>query len=455
MYPNLLQIEGDPKNTEITICSLFLEGWERAISGDQKIFSQVLNNTTRWDNPFVSTASEYLEGLTQFNKFFLEPSLSIFNVTKISSSDFLIDYQVSFWYPLFWRPRIIIPGTLALSIDHETFKVISVMEKWDVSLSELFLKQLPPRLWDVWHLFCSPSPEYPPKKRLQSIGRVSIEKLCKTVCLEATWTGLSAYPGPPLLNVPGFSLFGDFRTSRPNRDPFYTVLPVEVQSSKFIVKKAVGEGVENGAFQGKDGQQRSVGEVEMKKSSWIFHVPTALQPKVFDKARKETAVPLRGDSMVNTDPSDENGEDDVIDEIDYQVGLENASLMKSLSGGTLRANFTYDEFKIAEFESNQYTEYKYKIIPERVVATVDIYGDATAEKISGAVRAIQTAISSEPGKYTLKSQEASNKGESPIGLFLCNVKGCFNARGEPVMAIYEQQFQLRKTKVFLEIDIRK
>ena len=213
-----------------TVTEQFIEAWRNGLQGDQILLNTMVKPSTRWENPFVATGKELIEGLIQFSGFFGEPSLTVFNVISKSSRQIEISYHLSFWYPVGWRPRIIIPGKALVTISDDLRSIQSVQESWDVSVTDIALKQFLPRWWDVLHVFSSPSPEYPPIKTIASVGKVNFVELPKTVVVEVRWSGSAKFPGPPLLAVPGFSLFGYLKTSNPNRDPFYTSLPVEVQS---------------------------------------------------------------------------------------------------------------------------------------------------------------------------------------------------------------------------------
>ena len=107
-----------------------------------------------------------------------------------------------------WRPRIIVPGRVTLTADADNTSILSVVEEWEVTIPQIIAKQALPRLWDIWHIFSTPCPEFAPSKVLGREGRVSFVEMPPSIALEATWTGPAKYPGPPLLTIPGFSLFG-------------------------------------------------------------------------------------------------------------------------------------------------------------------------------------------------------------------------------------------------------
>eukprot|EP01041_Mallomonas_annulata_P003813 gene3813-7595_t len=418
-------------------CNKLQSGWIEGLSkGSSPQLEAMMTDNTIWDNPYVSTAPQLREGFQKFAEFFDEPALIFFNSSISGKNQLKIEYQISFWYPAPWRPRIIIPATAIITTNPDFTNIISVKEKWDVTVPDIFLKQFLPRLWDVWHVFCSPSPEYPPTKLLGSSGKVSFVEVPRTVAVEATWTGLAKFPGPPLLTVPGFSLFGELRTSRPNRDVFYTVLPIEVQSSRYT----------------------STSGIDMKRSSWIFHIPTALQSSILNKAKESHKIKI-ANSM-----GEAEGEDDLVDILDYQVGLENLDLMKRVTAGATRGDFDLNKSLLEEFSASENKEYSYKILPKRIIAQMDIFGDANSEKISEAIKLIKetivtkgSSLLNKPVKIMQSSSifqgntDGGNEGDlNQLGLQLCNIKGCFNMKAEPAMAIYEMQYKQRLTRVFLE-----
>ena len=475
------------------ITEQFIEAWRKGLQGDQILLNTLVKPSTRWENPFVATGKELSEGLAQFSSFFGEPSLTVFHViSKNSPRQIEISYHLSFWYPVGWRPRIIIPGKALVTISEDLRSIQSVSESWDVSIADIALKQFLPRWWDVLHVFSSPSPEYPPIKTIGNVGKVNFIELPETVVVEVRWSGSPKYPGPPLLAIPGFSLFGFLKTSNPNKDKFYTSLPVEVQSGmtyptwqylRYYHHALHSLGITllhsflyplltipyhpfshtlnsfPGTFYDKTNGQ------EMKQSSWTFHVPTALHDKVMSKALSETVYPLKSTEI------DLESEDDVeyIKDYQSQVNDDNLNVMNSVKKGALRGqNVQFDEQKMAEFESMERQEYRYKVQPSRIVAQVDVKGEATPEKIAEALKMIRNAVESDGKKLfnkknvTLRGKNldvgstgegiTNDKNQQPLlGLQLWGSKACFNMIGEPAMAIYEMQYSYRRTAVQVEL----
>ena len=368
----------------------------------------------------------------------------MFNVVPIDSNKIKVNYQLSFWYPIFWKPRIIIPIETYVTTTSDFKYIASVKEKWEFSFFEIVTKQFIPRLWDIWHIIQTPVPEYPPIRALSSEGKVSFVEMPPTVCIETKCVGLNRYPGPPLSIVPGFSLFGALRTSRPNRDPIYPVMPVEVQSTSFVCPKTLEP---------------------MKQSSWIFHVPTSLQDQILDKVKSGTCYAIDDNESLAEE------QDDAVDEVDYEITIQDRGLMKSVTAGILRGNFSYDEAKMSDYETNLKKDYTYKFLPKRVLAQTNVYGEIDLKKINDAVSLIKKAVASQ-GKALLggdvrivnrdtdlELKIASNSISAPsidecvpkIGLQLWDCKGCFNPKGEPAMAVYEIQYDYKLTKIFVEL----
>ena len=420
-------------------CESFVQAWREGLKGNQINLKSILSPKATWENPFVSTSTELMEGMAQFSNFLEEPSLTVFKISPITANQVEVDYHLSFWYPMAWKPRVIIPGKAIVTLSSDLTTISSVKEKWEVSIMDVFMKQVLPRFWDVWHVFCSPSPEYPPIKEIQRVGKVSFVELPQTVCMEVRWSGSSKYPGPPLLAAPSFSLFGALRTSKPKRDPFHTVLPIEVQSGKF-----------------KDAES---GE-DFKRSSWIFHVPTSLQESIMDKARAETVF-----SLIDGDLADDDEGENPEAKLDYQTQLsnDNINVMKCVTAGALRGqNVEFDNEMMRDFESKEKKEYLYKIQPARIIAQVDIKGEADPERINEALKLIRAAVESDGRKIfnkdvRMRSRDfdgSSGENSAPLlGLQLWHSKACFNMAAEPVMAIYEMQYGYRLTRVHVELEM--
>jgi len=179
--------------------STFRLAWKKALSGDASGLSSIMTEGLKWSNPVLQGASEkeFKEALGQFGGFFSEPSVQFFDRKLIDSNSMTINYQLSFWYPSPWRPRIIIPGKVTLKSRSADFKEITeVTETWDISLSEIFFNQCLPRFWDLWHSFSSPTPEYPPVKVLGTEGKVQFLELPETLVIDVQWSGLAQFPVP-------------------------------------------------------------------------------------------------------------------------------------------------------------------------------------------------------------------------------------------------------------------
>ena len=186
----------------------FTQAWKQSILGNNKDLLNLISNpdTTPWDNPFVATTKDYLDGLKSFSSFFIQPSLTIINTklltTATNTNTYELTYQLSFNYPMFWRPRIIIPATAIIAIDNNTNKMIKIKEVWNKTVLELFIQQFFPRWWDIFHLFTTPSPEYPPIKVVGKSQDVEYIEIAPTLYIEVRWQGPSDLPGPPLQAIP-------------------------------------------------------------------------------------------------------------------------------------------------------------------------------------------------------------------------------------------------------------
>jgi hypothetical protein len=218
-------------------------------------------------------------------------------------------------------------------------------------------------------------------------------------------------------------------------------MPVEIQSTTFL----------------------STNGEQMKKSSWIYHVPTSLQEKIIDKI--SICFPINDIENVIEES------DDTVDEVDFETTIQDKGLMKSVTAGTLRGNITYDEVKITEYEKFLTKDYEYKFLSKRILAQTDIYGEIDLKKINDAISLIKKAVATQ-GKILfgnniriinrdtdLESKIISKMINSPsidecnpkVGLQLWDCKGCFNPNGEPAMAVYEIQFDSKLTKIFVEL----
>ena len=435
----------------------FVEAWLKGFEGKLGPMKALMpDEQAPWVSPVANTNGDMKSQFINFADFFLEPALTIFN-RRIDENGYkiILDYQLSFWYPLPWRPRIIVPGKAIITTNTDATRVLGVSEEWETTIPKILLKQAFPRLWDIWHIFSTPGPEYPPILKLGNEGKVVFSLLPPSIALEATWTGPAKFPGPPLLTMPGFALFGELRTSRPNRDKFYCTMPVESCSDTFVDET-------NG--------------IKMKKNTFMMHVPSALHNVVAKRVETGEAFTL----LTNEQQQRRNGaaaeeQDDEAYTSDVQVGisdeklsnLENISLMKSVTGGNARGQYDVNQEIVEEFVASEHLAYRYRSLPRRVMAQVAVKGEVTSEKVKRAVEEIKKAVqvgggsidipgleregSSSGTRYSLRTKGGGDSASPLVGFQMYSTKACFNMQGEPAMAIYEIQFDKRETNVQVEL----
>jgi hypothetical protein len=435
----------------------FCDAYRQALNSNQSLLKNILLRDIKYTSPLANSCEEQLQALKSFSDFFLDPGFIIFGVHQPSTSSIVVSYQLSFYYPTPWRPRIIIPGKFHLICTNKDIE--SIREEWEVSITDIFFKQFPPRFWDLWYVFSSPSPEYPPIKQFGSsssnAGKLSFSEYPPTVMLETSWSNTANFPGPPLLIVPGFALWGKLKTSKPNRDPYYATLPVEVRSMKY--KK-----------RGSDQKQEKGGKVEkesiIKQTTWALAVPSVLQSKIWEHAKNREVFPIPQECrLAQTDDKDANTE------ADYIAKIDNFSVMKGSTMGFQRGDFDYDIETMKAFEENEYREYRYRIQSARRIISTDIKGDVSPQKIDEALKLIRASIATGEAQAVFKSEKPLRvKEETPwgrlkedaiegdkseaLGFQLWNTKSCFNSQAEPSIAVYEMQYNNEVTKIFLEVE---
>lgn len=447
--------DGDASRAPVShLSALFVDACNTALSsGDSAALDDLMVDTkeVRWDNQIASTFTDMKDVFKGFSDFFMDPYLMSYESRKVGNSVVEIDYQVSFWYPLPWRPRIIIPGTVSLQTNADFTKIVDIKEQWDISLSSIFFKQVLPRFWDVWHVFSSPTPEHPPMTKIGKVGKVDFVELSPTLAYEAEWLAPSKFPGPPLLVLPGFSMFGELRTTRPRRDAFLCTLPIESFSDTFM---------------------DATSTETYKRNYWRMHVPTQLHSLVREHAAASTKFPLL--SMEQESGVQKEEEDDLKMESDIQVGggsdstaEENINVMASVKGGKQRgAEYTPNEQLVQEFINSEKLRYQYMYLPRRIMAQYSINGPVSAKDVNTAVDLITKAIQSKEAQSLLlqsrvgkgkssvgmKMKSMSTNNKSPlVGFQMFGTKAGFNMKGEPAMAVYESQYQKQLNKVQVEV----
>ena len=101
------------------------------------------SGSMKWDNNVCDTYKEMKDLFDGFSDFFLDPYVMSYDINMNEKTNAMeIDYQMSFTYPLPWRPRVIIPGKASLSMNTELSKITSISEKWDITPTKIFLNQV-------------------------------------------------------------------------------------------------------------------------------------------------------------------------------------------------------------------------------------------------------------------------------------------------------------------------
>jgi hypothetical protein len=99
---------------------------------------------------------------------------------------------------------------------------------------------------------------------------------------------------------------------------------------------------------------------------------------------------------------------------------------------------------------------------------VVVQGEVDAQSISQAIKTIQSTLQN--GVVRVAGRRAGLRGDAPVASTLpllpdgtvmkpqfalqqWYIKSCFNNKGEPAMAVYEMQYGLSSTTLFLEVEL--
>eukprot|EP01031_Cornospumella_fuschlensis_P031959 gene31959-38642_t len=127
----------------------------------------MFSDDIQWTNGYLADNNQPKEELKSFLAFFEDPRVTVFDLQEMSppqggseGRQVQVRYQLSFSYPLPWRPRIVIPGNATIRFS-AALRVERVEEHWEGALGgwARLLASLPPRLWDLWHVFPTRAPE--------------------------------------------------------------------------------------------------------------------------------------------------------------------------------------------------------------------------------------------------------------------------------------------------------
>lgn len=116
----------------------FIKELEKVLNrkADFPAINEFTTESCSWTNPFISNIKESSEEIEKFSNFFSDTRIVVFNQRVVSPNTVEIDYQLSFWYPLPWRPRIIIPSVAIVKFDRsgedKKLRISSITEKWEV-----------------------------------------------------------------------------------------------------------------------------------------------------------------------------------------------------------------------------------------------------------------------------------------------------------------------------------
>ena len=242
----------------------------------------------------------------------------------------------------------------------------------------------------------------------------------------------------------------------------------------------------------------------MKESVWNYHVPTSLQHLVAASVEAGEVRMLKGDEILEAllqeerekemagatnssiDSNDnaaemssmvtareEEDEEEEEDEVEYQAGRDNLSVMNSMKNGVMRDDYVLDVAKAAEFEAKQKVDFRYTRIPKRIVAAVDLKGDDVKGKdISETLKLIKQAVQNPQARVRGRRIRLVNARSSAVaattehdraigellpdsvfGLQIWGTKIGFNSAAEPSLAVYEMQYGSNVVRLFVEIEL--
>lgn len=449
------------QSAERHVVDQFVTSFQSAVqSRDPSSVQSLLQKDAIWSNPKIGMVEQ-----ANFAKSFLElhdlgdnPSMQVFETKELSSKgEFSLSLQWSSTMKLPWKPRVIVPCNMKLYVNPQTMLISRIEEKWDLTVLEIAVKQVSPRLWDLWHVYSSPQPEYPPISTLGKAGQVKLLELPETILFEIDWRGLAKYPGPPLAAIPSFTFIGELLKAKSRSSSsynYYTSLPVEADTTKFL-DKVTGK--------------------EFKQSTWRFHVPTQLQHLVSEQAKSAEWQSLAVESLlddVNIDellnrktteieeaPSSDKFDSDLM-EADPALNQLAQSLMtvkQTREFEMLNATSLLDS-DIKEFEQYQQVRYRYRITPKRVIAAIDYNGRPDGKFLGEKYEALTAQLQSGEVQYQgrpvrVKRAQDPNESDKLFGIQLWSTKMGFNDQALPAIGVYEMQYNQALNRVFVEVEL--
>ena len=122
----------------LVLASRFELAWYKALQGKLDELSALMPDVdAEWDSPVGGTLKDIKEGFVSFSEFMEQPALTVFKTstsTEDNQNRIIFEYQISFTYPLPWKPRVIIPGRATVCTNAEHTQITSVKEEWEVTV---------------------------------------------------------------------------------------------------------------------------------------------------------------------------------------------------------------------------------------------------------------------------------------------------------------------------------
>ncbi|KAA8498168.1 hypothetical protein FVE85_5753 [Porphyridium purpureum] len=140
--------------------------------------ARVLEQRLAWSSPIfdLKSAGQFFLELDKIRTFLVKPKLSVYNVrvldddldaaSNANAENVTVSYSWTFsgFWPIFWRPRIVLSGEAKAVVDMQKKCVMSIVDSWNITLPRL-LRQIVPRLGDLYWFFAFPPAEWSTENR--------------------------------------------------------------------------------------------------------------------------------------------------------------------------------------------------------------------------------------------------------------------------------------------------
>jgi hypothetical protein len=207
--------------------------------GSEKTLSALYGTKVRWSTPLQVEAKGALktplESLRSATAFYRKVDVAVTGCQQVSSSRFVVYWEIGLTWPVFWDPRILLCMKSNVSVNEQD-QIVSQDDELlgGKDLLSTVAAQLLPRFWDVYHIGMTPSAEVSPRyavpnKEFPLPSSYSVYELPPRWCWQPSLLDTGSREDSNAAVLPNHGFVTAIKTMGPQKEDYVPTSPVEVQ----------------------------------------------------------------------------------------------------------------------------------------------------------------------------------------------------------------------------------